>query len=102
MADEELSPFTRRLARISGLSRAEISVISDLQLNTRKVGRSTDITTEGRSEGTFFIMMEGNGMRYRTLRDGRRQIVNLVFPGDIVGITGSVVENSMFLKCKAL
>jgi CRP-like cAMP-binding protein len=99
---EDLSPFARRLARTSRLSRAEISVVNDLQLNTRKVRRSNDITTEGRSEGTFFIMMEGNGIRYRTLRDGRRQIVNLVFPGDIVGITGSVLENSMFPKCKAL
>jgi CRP-like cAMP-binding protein len=97
-----VSPFVRRLAQISRLSPAEITILDELQSNTRTVRRSSDITTEGRSEGSFFIIIEGNAMRYRTLRDGRRQIVNLVFPGDIVGIMGSVVENSLYPKSKAL
>jgi len=97
-----VSPFVRRLAQISPLSPAEITILGELQWNTRTVRRSSDITTEGRSEGSFFIVMEGSAMRYRTLRDGRRQIINLIFPGDIIGITGSANENSLYPKSKAL
>ena len=32
------------------------------------------------------------GVRYRTLEDGQRQVVNFVFPGDFLGLQAAVME----------
>jgi len=94
-------PFTRRLAQLVPLSPDDVMILGELQSNTRSVQRHRDIITEGRSYGSLFIVIEGNAIRYRILHDGRRQIVNIVLPGDIVGILGSFVESSLY-STKAL
>jgi len=35
-------------------------------------------------------------MRYRVLRDGRRQIINLAVPGDLAGIPGCLFETALY------
>jgi CRP-like cAMP-binding protein len=94
-------PFTRRLAQLVPLSPDDIGILADLQSNTRSVQRHRDIITEGRSYDSFFIIIEGNAIRYRILNDGRRQIINMVLPGDIVGILGSFTDSSLY-STKAL
>ncbi len=94
-------PFTRRLAQLVPLSPDDIGILSDLQSSTRAVQRHRDIITEGRSYDSLFIIMEGNAIRYRILHDGRRQIINMVLPGDIVGILGSFTDSSLY-STKAL
>jgi CRP-like cAMP-binding protein len=93
--------FARRLAELVPLTADEASILADLQSVTRTVQRHRDIITEGRSFGSLFIILEGNAIRYRILHDGRRQIVNIVLPGDIIGILGSFVESSLY-STKAL
>jgi CRP-like cAMP-binding protein len=94
-------PFTRRLAQLVPLSPDDIGMLSDLQSNTRTVQRHRDVITEGRSYDSLFIIMEGNAIRYRILHDGRRQIINMVLPGDVVGILGSFTDSSLY-STKAL
>src|SRR5579863_6242333 len=94
-------PFTRRLAQLVPLSPDDVGILHDLQSNPRTVQRHRDIITEGRSYGSLFIIMEGNAIRYRILHDGRRQIVNIVLPGDIVGALGYFTESSLY-STKAL
>ena len=40
----------------------------------------------------LYTVLEGVLMRYRTLEDGRRQIVNFMFPGDLAGLQGAFEE----------
>jgi CRP-like cAMP-binding protein len=94
-------PFTRRLAQLVPLSPDDVGILSDLQSNTRTVQRHRDIITEGRSYDSLFIIIEGNAIRYRILHDGRRQIINMALPGDIVGLLGSFTNNSLY-STKAL
>ncbi|MBV9551907.1 MAG: Crp/Fnr family transcriptional regulator [Alphaproteobacteria bacterium] len=93
--------FARRLAQLVPLSGEEAAVLGELQSVTRSVQRHRDIITEGRHYGSIFIVLEGNGIRYRILHDGRRQIVNIVLPGDVVGVLGHVIESSLY-STKAL
>ena len=90
-----------RLAKLVPLSQEETAVLNELQSSPRTVQRHRDIITEGRSYGSLFIIMEGNAIRYRILHDGRRQIVNIVLPGDIVGALGYFMESSLY-STKAL
>jgi CRP-like cAMP-binding protein len=88
--------FIGRLAQLVPLSQEEIAILHELQANPRTVQRHRDIITEGRSYGSLFIILEGNAIRYRILHDGRRQIVNIVLPGDIVGALGYLMESSLY------
>lgn len=93
--------FVHRLGKLVPLTQDEIAILHELQSSPRTVQRHRDIITEGRSYGSLFIIMEGNAIRYRILHDGRRQIVNIVLPGDIVGALGYFMESSLY-STKAL
>jgi CRP-like cAMP-binding protein len=51
--------------------------------------RST-ILSEGSHSAQLFTLLSGWAFRYKMLDDGRRQILNYVLPGDLVGLQGSV------------
>jgi CRP-like cAMP-binding protein len=93
--------FINRLAQLVPLTPDETAVLWDLQSTARTIQRHRDIITEGRSYGSLFIVLEGNAIRYRILHDGRRQIVNIVLPGDIIGALGYFMESSLY-STKAL
>lgn len=44
------------------------------------------------SRGGLFTVLDGVMMRYRLLEDSRRQIVNFMFPGDLVGLQAAFGE----------
>lgn len=45
---------------------------------------------EGDALESFYTVLSGQGARYKTLENGDRQLVNFVFPGDLIGLAGSV------------
>ena len=49
------------------------------------------ILSEGRHSAQLFTLLSGWAFRYKTLPDGRRQILNYVLPGDLIGLQGSVI-----------
>src|SRR5262249_30259080 len=51
---------------------------------------------EGKRSEEIFVVMAGIGIRYRVLRDGRRQITRFVVPGDIEGYGGTATGNALF------
>jgi CRP-like cAMP-binding protein len=51
----------------------------------------TTILSEGSHSAHLFTLLSGWAFRYKTLGDGRRQILNYVLPGDMVGLQGSVL-----------
>ena len=93
--------IVNRLTKLVPLTPDEMAILHELQSSPRTVQRHRDIITEGRSYGSLFIVMEGNAIRYRILHDGRRQVVNIVLPGDIVGALGYFMESSLY-STKAL
>lgn len=73
--------FTREeLEFVSGFKRGELSV---------DVGAM--ILSEGSHTAQLFTLLSGWAFRYKTLEDGRRQILNYLLPGDLVGLQGSVI-----------
>ena len=89
-------PLTRKLSQFVTLSPEEIGVLENFQLATRIVRRSHEIVTEGRKYDVLFILIEGVAMRYRILRDGRRQILNIALPGDFIGFPSNCFERALY------
>jgi CRP-like cAMP-binding protein len=89
-------PFTHKLAQLVTLAPDEIAVLEDLQSTTRIVRRNREILTEGQKYDALFIMIDGVSMRYRILHDGRRQILNIALPGDLIGFPSSFFEKALY------
>lgn len=66
-------------ARLTDMDRA---VLYDLTRITRRVARHRDISPEGERPENVHLVVEGFACRYKTLTDGRRQIMALLVPGD--------------------
>lgn len=72
---------SEELAFVEWFKRGELSVEA-----------GAPIVQEGTSSAHLYTVLEGWGFRYKTLPDGRRQIMNFAMPGDLIGLQTSVFE----------
>lgn len=80
------------LLECSGLfehSPEQLDYIQTYKQGEFAVGRGGSVVEQGRESVHLFTVLDGVLIRYRTLEDGRRQIVNFMFPGDLVGLQGA-------------
>jgi CRP-like cAMP-binding protein len=89
-------PFTYKLTQLVTLLPDEIAVLEDLQSATRMVRRNREILTEGQKYDSLFALIDGVSMPYRILHDGRRQILNIALPGDLIGFPSNFFEKSLY------
>jgi CRP-like cAMP-binding protein len=76
-------PVVRRLNALRRLSEAGAAAIkAALRERILKTDAGTDIACEGDRPETVRLILSGWACRYKSLEDGRRQIVNFVLPGD--------------------
>ncbi|MBV8120830.1 MAG: Crp/Fnr family transcriptional regulator [Alphaproteobacteria bacterium] len=90
------TPLARKLAWFAELTPDDLKIVDDLHATTRAVRRNRDIVSEGRQYEMMFVLSEGSAVRYRILRDGRRQVLNILLPGDFVGFPGCFFENALY------
>ena len=70
----------------------EIAHIERFKIGEVKLTRGELLIEQDITRGGMYTLLDGVMMRYRSLEDGRRQIVNIVFPGDLVGLQGAFGE----------
>ena len=47
-------------------------------------------------ETDYVALKDGYAVRYKLLRNGKRQILNVILPGDIIGLPGSFYERAAY------
>jgi CRP-like cAMP-binding protein len=72
-------------------SPEELKFISSFKRGELRVDAGALILSEGAHSAQLFTLLSGWAFRYKTLEDGRRQILNYILPGDLVGLQGSVM-----------
>jgi CRP-like cAMP-binding protein len=75
---------------------AETALLLDLQAVSRAVRAGQEIVSEGKRCNVIFLITEGIAIRYRILRDGQRQILNFLFPGDFAGVTNCRFDSALY------
>lgn len=60
------------------------------------MARKRDIISEGRKYDALAVLIEGTAIRYRVLHDGRRQVLNIVLPGDFIGFPGCFFDSALY------
>jgi len=78
-----MEPAIRRLSALRPLSaEARASLEYAMLEGLQRAGSGEDLLSEGDPVDSVRIVLSGWLCRYKTLEDGRRQIVNFVFPGE--------------------
>lgn len=70
----------------------ELRFISGFKSGELVVERGTCFLAQGSSSAYIYTVLSGWGFRYKDLEDGRRQILNFVFPGELVGLQGAILR----------
>lgn len=70
----------------------ELDYMQEFKQGELRAGRGDSVIREGLRSAHIYTLLAGVLIRFRTLDDGRRQIVNFMFPGDLVGLQGAFDE----------
>ena len=76
------SALIAKLATVADLDAGDIEKLVALCDDERVVPARRDILSEGERPDHVHVILEGWAARYKTLRDGSRQIVAFLIPGD--------------------
>lgn len=55
------------------------------------VDEQTPILMEGSNSPQLYTALHGMGLRYKLLPNGKRQVLNMVFPGDFIGMQAGIM-----------
>lgn len=79
--------FLQKVQYLTPLSSEEEEALQSFATTSREVDAQTELISQGEAYRGGYIMHAGWAIRAITLRNGRRQILNFVLPGDVVGLT---------------
>ncbi|MBX5157307.1 MULTISPECIES: Crp/Fnr family transcriptional regulator [unclassified Rhizobium] len=80
----------RPLPHFREFSRDELEFVSSFKRGELAVDAGSTILVEGAHSAHLFTVLAGWGFRYKMLEDGRRQILNYIMPGDLIGLQGTI------------
>lgn len=63
-----------------GMSTEDVARMQRFKSGELSVEPGTHILNEGSNTPQLFTALSGMGVRYKTLPDGRKQVINLIFP----------------------
>ncbi|QFY59581.1 Crp/Fnr family transcriptional regulator [Rhizobium grahamii] len=81
----------RPLPHFREFNEEEIEFVSKFKKGELAADAGTTILVEGAHSAHLYTVLSGWGFRYKTLEDGRRQILNYIMPGDLIGLQGSIM-----------
>lgn len=85
-------PLIQKLRSYLPLTQTEVAVLSDLHEPRKKLGRHREIIVAGRHYDHLFLLCSGVVSRYKVLQDGKRQVLNLGLPGDLIGLPSCLFD----------
>jgi len=81
----------RAMTHFRPFSPDELRFVSGFKRGELVAETGSSIVAEGAHSAQLFTLLSGWAFRFKMLEDGRRQILNYVLPGDLVGLQGSVM-----------
>lgn len=85
--------LTRRLEEYIPLTDADRSELANLcAQSTHTISAKRDLICEGEAPRSVYIILDGWACHYRSLGDGRRQIVDFAIPGDLCDLNLFILD----------
>ncbi|MBX3513206.1 MAG: Crp/Fnr family transcriptional regulator [Xanthobacteraceae bacterium] len=89
-------PFVKRLSQYMDLGSADYESLWRVIEGETKVEKRKDLVVDGYGYRKLCFVEDGFAARYKLLRNGKRQIINLILPGDVIGLPGSFLERARY------
>jgi CRP/FNR family transcriptional regulator, anaerobic regulatory protein len=81
----------RKRTLFTPFTEGEITFMQSFKTGELNVDPGTTILLEGSNSPQLFTVLSGMGTRYKTLENGRRQVINFLFPGDFTGLQAALM-----------
>jgi len=85
----------RKTGAFTAVSGEELAFIESFRSSTLTRPAGSILIHEQKPNGRLFTLYEGWAFRYKTLSDGRRQILNFLLPGDLIGLQQEFSDGAM-------
>jgi CRP-like cAMP-binding protein len=72
----------------------EIAFIESMKIEHRLVSAGAEIIYAGEPDAPLYTLFSGWAFRQKSLPDGRRQILNFLMPGDLLGLQASLLSEA--------
>ncbi len=82
----------RRMSGFRSMNNEEAKLIADFKSGEMRCDSGMNLISEGTFSPHLYTVLEGWGFRYKSLQDGRRQILNYLVPGDLIGLQGALLQ----------
>ncbi len=82
------NPLIAKLSHFVRFSDDDVRVLEGLCLREERFAADMTLVTEGERPRSAFVLTKGMACRYRLMRDGRRQILTFLIPGDFYDLHG--------------
>jgi CRP/FNR family transcriptional regulator, anaerobic regulatory protein len=82
----------RKLKAFRPFTPEELDFVKTFKTGELTVDPRATILQEGTSSTHLFTVLQGWAFRYKTLPDGRRQLLNFALPGDFLGLQASLFK----------
>ena len=87
-------PVVARFRHFTELTASDIESLRAVIEAELTVKKRRDLVLDGYEFSKLCFVKEGFAARYKLLRNGKRQIVNFIVPGDVVGLPGSFLDRA--------
>src|ERR1700692_1656064 len=74
------------------VSRNELGAINEIKRDHLVLPAGAEIIRAGEDSPEIYTLYSGWAFRFKTLPDGRRQILNFLLPGDLVGLQAAMFD----------
>jgi len=86
----------RRSHAFKPIDDTQLAVINEMKREHLVLESGAQIIAAGQEQAELYTLYAGWAIRHKTLSDGRRQILNIHLPGDLVGLQGALFDASSY------
>lgn len=86
--------LANKLKSFVALTPAELAGLVDLQSAPVRVEKGQELLRQGATGPVAYILQQGWGCSFKILRDGARQIITFLVPGDLIGLRSVLLRTS--------
>ena len=66
--------------------KEELTLVQTLKKREQHLNAGETLIMEGQTDAPLYTLLSGFAFRFKTLSDGRRQILNFLLAGDFIGV----------------
>jgi CRP/FNR family transcriptional regulator, anaerobic regulatory protein len=82
----------RKLEAFRKFSEEELAFVSSFKSGELVLDAGTTVFSEGTNSPHLYTVLSGWAIKFKTLEDGRRQILNFALPGDFIGLQATIFD----------